>query len=133
MADALSRNPDTSCIGPSGSAIGHVVCVFYSRRPVGMSNAELAFQQQMAFQQQLDGQLRPIIITSLNSVVPGKFSEEFKIHGKVLYRRNPSQGRKFLLCAPSILRRKIIAFCHDDPSSSYMGIDKMVARASERY
>jgi hypothetical protein len=83
VADALSRNPDESCIGPSGSAIGHVVCVFDSRRPVGMSNAELAFQQQ------LDSQLRPII-TSLHSKVPGKFSEQFKIHGKVLYRKNPS-------------------------------------------
>jgi len=47
VADALSRNPDESCIGPSGSAIGHVVSVFDSRRPVGMSNAELAFQQQL--------------------------------------------------------------------------------------
>ena len=126
VADALSRNPDESCIGPSGSAIGHVVCVFDSRRPVGMSNAELAFQQQ------LDSQLRPII-TSLNAKEPGKFWEQFKIHGKVLYRRNPSQGRKFLLCIPSILRRKVIEFCHDDPSSSHMGIDKTVARVSERY
>ncbi len=82
-ADALSRNPDESCIGPSGSAIGHVVIVFDSRRPVGMSNAELKFQQQF------DCQLR-LIITSLNSEVPGKFSEQFKIHWKVLYRRNPS-------------------------------------------
>ncbi|KAI9555867.1 hypothetical protein GHT06_018384 [Daphnia sinensis] len=97
-----------------GSAIGHVVCVFDSRRPVGMNNAELAFQQQ------LDSQLRPII-TSLNSKVPGKLSEEFKIHGKVLYRKNPSQGRKFFY------------FCHDDPSFSHIGIDKTVARVSERY
>ena len=126
VADALSRNPDESCTGPSGSAIGHVVCVFDSRRPVGLSNAELAFQQQ------LDSQLRPII-TSLNSKVPGKFADQFKIHGKVLYKRNPSQGRKFLLCVPSILRRKVIEFCHDDPSSSHMGIDKTVARVSERY
>lgn len=43
VADALSRNADESCIGPSGSAISHIVCVFDSRRPVGMSNAELAF------------------------------------------------------------------------------------------
>jgi hypothetical protein len=91
-----------------------------------MSNAELAFQQQ------LDSQLRPII-TSLHSKVPGKFSEQFKIHGKLLYRKNLSQGRKFLLCVPSILRRKIIEFCHDDPSSSHMGIDKTIARVSERY
>ena len=26
VADALSRNPDKSCIGPSCSEIGHVVC-----------------------------------------------------------------------------------------------------------
>ncbi|KZS04622.1 Histone-lysine N-methyltransferase NSD2-like protein [Daphnia magna] len=126
VADALSCNPDESCIGTRDPAIGHLVCVFDSRRPVGMSNAELAFQQQ------LDSQLRPII-TSLNSKVPGKFSEQFKIHGKVLYRRNPFQGRKFLLCVQSILRRQIIEFCHDDPSSSHMGIDKTVARVSERY
>jgi hypothetical protein len=126
VADALPRIPDESCIGPCGSAIGHVVCVFDSRRPVGMSNAELAFQQQ------LDSQLRPII-TSLNSKEPGRFSEQFKIHGKVLYRRNPFHGRRFLLCIPSILRRKVIEFCHDDPSSSHMGIDKTVARVSERY
>ena len=43
VADALSRNADESCIGPSGSAISHIVCVFDSRRPVVMSNAELAF------------------------------------------------------------------------------------------
>ncbi|XP_045023348.1 uncharacterized protein LOC123467549 [Daphnia magna] len=60
VADALSRNPDESCIGTSGSAIGHVVCVLDSRWPVGMNNTELAFQQQ------LDSQLRPII-TCLNS------------------------------------------------------------------
>jgi hypothetical protein len=35
VADVLSRNPDESCIGPSGSEIGHVVCVFDSRRPIG--------------------------------------------------------------------------------------------------
>ncbi|KZR95877.1 Uncharacterized protein APZ42_010100, partial [Daphnia magna] len=80
VADALSRNPDESCIGTSGSAIGHVVCFLT-----------------------VEGQ------------------------------RNPSQGRKFFLCVPSILRRKIIEFCHDDPSSSHMGIDKTVARVSERY
>jgi hypothetical protein len=126
VADALSRNPDESCIGTSGSAIGHVVCVLDSRWPVGMNNTELAFQQQ------LDSQLRPII-TCLNSKVPGKIAEQFKIHGKILYRKNPTQGRKFLLCVPSILRRKIIEFSHDDPSSSHMGIDKTIARVSERY
>ena len=35
VADALSRNPDESCIGPSGSAVGHVVCVLDGRRPIG--------------------------------------------------------------------------------------------------
>jgi hypothetical protein len=35
VADVLSRNPDESCIGPSGSEIGHVVCVFDSRKPIG--------------------------------------------------------------------------------------------------
>ena len=126
VADALSRNPDESCIGPSGSAIGHVVCVLDSKKPTGMSHNELAFQQQ------LDGQLRPII-SALKSNAPGKLAEQFKIHGKVLYKVNSSQGRKFLLCVPSILRRKIIEFCHDDPSSSHMGIDKTIARVSERY
>jgi hypothetical protein len=91
-----------------------------------MNNTELAFQQQ------LDGQLRPII-TCLNSKVPGKIAEQFKIRGKILYRINPTQGRKFLLCVPSILRRKIIEFSHDDPSSSHMGLEKTIARVSERY
>ncbi len=126
VVDALSRNSDESCIGTSGSAIGHVVCVLDNRWPVGMNNTELAFQQQ------LDGQLRPIV-TCLNSKVTGIIAEQFKIHGKILYRINPTQGRKFLLCVPSILRRKIIEFSHDDPSSSHMGIDKTIARVSERY
>lgn len=50
-----------------------------------------------------------------------------------MYKKNPPQGRKFLLCVPSILRREIIEFCHDDPSSSHMGIDKTIARVFERY
>ncbi|KAI9557180.1 hypothetical protein GHT06_016988 [Daphnia sinensis] len=112
VADALSRNPDESCIEPSGSEIGHVVCVLDSRKPTGMNSTELAFQQQ------LDSQL---------------LSENFKLYRKVLYKRNSSQGRKFLLCVPSILRRKIIEFCHDDPSSGHMGVDKTIARVSERY
>ena len=98
VADALSRNPDESCIGPSGSEIGHVVCILDSRKPTGMNSAELAFQQQ------LDSQLRPII-NSLKSNTPSKISENFKLCRKVLYKKNPSQGRKFLLCVPSILRR----------------------------
>ena len=126
VADALSRNPDESCIGPSGSEIGHVVCILDSRKPTGMNSAELAFQQQ------LDSQLRPII-NSLKSNTPSKISENFKLCRKVLYKKNPSQGRKFLLCVPSILRREIIEFCHDGPSSSHMGIDKTIARVSERY
>jgi hypothetical protein len=86
----------------------------------------------VTFQQQLDGQLRPII-TCLNSKVPGKIPEQFKIHSKILYKRNPTQGRKFLLCVFSILRRTIIEFSHDDPSSGHLGIDKTMARVSERY
>ncbi|KZS08011.1 Uncharacterized protein APZ42_028400 [Daphnia magna] len=126
VADALSRNPDESCIGPSDSEIGNVVCVLDSRKPTGMNSTELAFQQQ------LESQLRPII-NWLKADAPGEVSENFKLYRKVLYKRNPSQGRKFLLCVPSILRRKIIEFCHDDPFSSHMGVDKTIARVSERY
>ena len=108
VADALSRNPDESCTGPSGSAIGHVVCILDSRKPTGMNCTELAIQQQ------LDGQLYPII-SALNSNVPRKLAELFKIHGKVLYKVNSSQGRKFLLCVSSIKRRKIISFAMMTP------------------
>lgn len=126
VADALSRNPVTLQSENGGSEIGHVVCVLEYRKPTGMNSSELAFQQQ------LDSQLRPIL-TSLSSSSKDNLEKEFIIHNKVLYKINPSSGRKFLLCVPSILRRKIIEFCHDDPSSGHMGLEKSLARVSERY
>ena len=91
-----------------------------------MNSAELAFQKQ------LESQLR-LIINLLKCNAPGEGSENLKFCRKVSYKKNSLQGRKFLLYVPFILRRKSIEFCHDDSSFSHMGIDKTIARVSERY
>jgi hypothetical protein len=47
VANALSRNPNKFCIGPSDSEIGHGVCVLDSRKPPSMNSTESAFQKQL--------------------------------------------------------------------------------------
>jgi hypothetical protein len=101
VADALSRNPDESCIGPSGSEIGHVVCILDSRKPTGMNSAELAFQQQ------LDSQLRPIIY-SLKSNTPSKISEILNSVVKYCIRKIPPKVVNFFCVSRPFYVEKLL-------------------------
>ena len=122
VADALSRFPSES----AGDESSHVVCVLQDTRSTGYRAHELAFQQQ------LDAGLRSIIALMMASPKGGN-SLEFRLQNGVLYKKNTGQGRKFLLCIPSILRRKVLESCHDDALSGHMGVEKTMARVSERY
>jgi hypothetical protein len=123
MADALSRNLDGEL---PECETDHVICVLQSNKPSGYAPHKLAFLQQV------DSQLRKICF-DLSYPKPGRKPHEFVVHKKVLYKKNFGPGRKFLLVVPSVLRRKILKSCHDDPHAGHMGREKTFARVSERY
>lgn len=125
VADALSRDP----VGESETE--HVVCILTSNKPLGYSAEELGFQQHV------DPQLKPIFAyfgRGVNKNHKCKVKENFAVSGGVLYKKNLSgRGRKFLLCVPNSLRDLILEFCHDDPSSGHLGVEKTLGRVMERY
>ena len=126
VADALSREPVRE------TEKEHLVCTLTSNKLFGYSAEELSFQQRV------DPQFKPIFdvlkMRESNSKLCRELKVEFALHSGILYRRNcTGKGRNFLLCVPSPLRRTVLEFSHDDPSSGHLGIAKTLGRVVERY
>ena len=126
VADALSRDPVQETEREHA-----VVCFLQSKKPLGYTAEELAFQQR------LDSQFKPFFAlfpTGVNGTRKCRVSGDFAMSEGVLYRRNHREwGRKFLLCVPAPLRRSVLFSSHDDPSASHLGVHKTLGRILERY
>ena len=62
-----------------------------------------------------------------------KCQEKFKLYRGVLYKRNFRSGRPYMLVVPSNLRCDILDSCHDDPTGGHLGVEKTLAKLSQRY
>ena len=88
----------------------------------------------IALLQHADEDIRKIVLQLQGyQASPPNDTKPFTFYKGVLYRRNDRRGRPHLLVTPSILRKDVIAECHDTPSGGHQGIEKTMARVSERY
>ena len=120
VADALSRHP----IPPEPQSI----C---SLRVSGYSPQEIALWQQG------DASIKEQVLR-LQELAPAKAKtpadNHFRLCKGVLYRTNSStNGKKYQLVVPSILRRDILQSCHASTTSGHFGVQKTQAKVSERF
>lgn len=58
---------------------------------------------------------------------------DYALQDDVLYKRNTSIGRKWLVVVPSIMRRDVITACHDGPSGGHQGEARTIHKVAQRY
>ena len=123
VADALSRAP----VGNPESTDPAELCLC-AMQAGGYSPRELAILQHA------DPDIRRTVLR-LQDAVESQNSETdpaFVLRKGILYRRNGTD-RSFALVVPSILRRELIAECHDDKTSGHQGVERTLARLRTRF
>lgn len=116
VADALSRAPvgPAEETDPTEQMLAALQAGSYSPRDV-------------ALLQHADEEIRKIVLQLQGYDSPlAAGSKQFVFYKGVLYRRNDRRSRPHLLVTPSILRKEVIAECHDTPSGGHQGIEKTV-------
>ncbi len=123
VADAFSRAP----VGlpekndPAERILGVI-------QPSGCSSRQLALLQHS------DHDIKAIVLKLQEfDSGPDVNSDLFMLHNGILYRKNEKPGRPHVLVVPSILRRDLLVECHDSPNGGHHGVEKTLARLSQRY
>ena len=101
-----------------------VACVLESNLPTGFARRELVLQQRF------HPQLRSLF--KMFKTCKGNH-KEFILFRNVLYKRNLSDGRKYLFVVPPGLRDEVLNCCHDYPISSLLGVEKSIDRVISLY
>ena len=115
VADALSR-------APVGLPEETQDCVIGALLPSGYSPVQIEIMQKA------DPDTRQLTLDVSQSEKP-----VFIQFRGVWYRRNDRRGRPYLLIVPSILRKDIVAECHDSPNGGHHGVKKTFDRVIQRY
>lgn len=125
VADALSRAP----VGTPESTdpVDGILC--------GVQVAEYS-SRQLALLQHADQDIRQMVL-----LLQGYGDEncalnrrkDFILYEGVLYKKNEKLGRQRLLVVPSIIRRDLLFECHDTPTGGHHGVEKTLAKLSQRY
>lgn len=124
VADALSRSP----VGPAEETdpVEHLLAAL---QPEGYTRREIGSLQHA------DEDIRELVMAIQGfadwpSLIP--FSDFTQYKG-VLYKKNEKRGRSLLLVVPSILRKEIIAECHDAADGGHRGFEKTLDRVGQRF
>ncbi|KAI9555914.1 enzymatic polyprotein [Daphnia sinensis] len=124
VADALSRSP----VGPAEETdpVEHLLAAL---QPEGYTRREIGSLQHT------DEDIRELVMAIQGfadwpSLIP---SSDFTQYKGVLYKKNEKRGRSLLLVVPSILRKEIIAECHDAADGGHRGFEKTLDRVGQRF
>ncbi len=111
---------------PADARQSHIISVF-------LSDQKRLRPKELAFLQQLDCELRPIILeTKKLETLAQKDESDFVFKNGVLFKRS-TRKRSYLLAVPSQLQEQVLYMCHDSPQSGHFGIEKTLARVTSRY
>ena len=124
VADALSRAPvgAEELTDPAEQLLCGIQAAEYSAR-------------QLALLQHADEDIRRIVLflQGYSTENDNPAAADFILHEGVLFKKNEKVGRRHLLVVPSIVRRDLLYECHDSPYGGHHGIEKTLAKLSQRY